>query len=72
GQLCQLWGRPAEHQQTPQAPGTILSSGSDALVECGNGTFLQIEAVQLEGRKRIPVRDFVNGARLKPGEKFGD
>ncbi len=72
GQLCQLWGRPAERQQTPHAPGTILSSGTDALVECGNGTFLRLEAVQLEGRKRIPARDFVNGARLKPDEKFGN
>jgi hypothetical protein len=28
-------------------------------------------AVQPEARKRIPVRDFMNGMHLKVGERFG-
>jgi methionyl-tRNA formyltransferase len=45
---------------------------SDAIeVICGQGTRLQLEAVQLEGRKRISAREFVNGARLASGERFG-
>jgi methionyl-tRNA formyltransferase len=40
-------------------------------VICGQGTRLQLEAVQLEGRKRISAREFVNGARLASGERFG-
>jgi methionyl-tRNA formyltransferase len=72
GQICQLWGRPAEREKTPQTPGTISLSASEAFVACGDGTSLHLEAVRLEGRKRIAARDFVNGAHLKPGEKFGD
>jgi hypothetical protein len=32
---------------------------------------LQLEFVQLEGRKRITALEFANGARLKPGDQFG-
>jgi methionyl-tRNA formyltransferase len=74
GQLCQLWGRPIEieREKTPHTPGTISLSASELLVACGDGTSLHLEAVKLEGRKRISARDFVNGAHLQPGEKFGD
>ncbi len=73
GQLCQLWGRPIEieREKTPQTPGTISLSASEAFVACADGTSLRLEAVKLEGRKRIAARDFVNGAHLKPGEIFG-
>jgi len=81
GQLCHVWGRPAEAPveqaaaaaQTPartQYPGTLLLASGELYVACGEDTWLRLEAVQLEGRKRIAARDFANGARLKPGERF--
>jgi methionyl-tRNA formyltransferase len=39
-------------------------------VICGERTYLRLEFVQLEGRKRISAREFANGARLEPGEHF--
>jgi methionyl-tRNA formyltransferase len=74
GQLCQIWGRPSTSAVASDAtathePGTLIVS--DAEVICGQGTRLQLEAVQLEGRKRISAREFVNGARLASGERFG-
>ncbi|PYV15616.1 MAG: methionyl-tRNA formyltransferase, partial [Acidobacteria bacterium] len=32
---------------------------------------LDVRELQLEGRKRLAARDFVNGVRLGPNEKFG-
>jgi methionyl-tRNA formyltransferase len=71
GQLCQVWGRPAAHAGAPQPPGTITSLPGETIAACGVGTSLRLDAVRLEGRKRTPTRDFVNGARLTPGERFG-
>lgn len=73
-QLCHLWGGPAAPSpgaETAAAEGLLVSSGHNLFVACGEGTWLRLEAVQLEGRKRIPARDFANGARLQPGERFG-
>jgi methionyl-tRNA formyltransferase len=75
GQLCQIWGRPSTSAAASDGAATQERGGlivSDAIeVICGQGTRLQLEAVQLEGRKRISAREFVNGARLASGERFG-
>ncbi len=72
GRLCHVWGRPASAPvvATP-APGTLLADRGELYVACGQGGWLRLEAVQLEGRKRVSARDFANGARLKPEESFG-
>ena len=71
GQLCHVWGRPAGPEHPPAAPGTLVERAGDVLVACGEQTWLRLEGVQLEGRKHVLARDFANGARLKPGERFG-
>jgi methionyl-tRNA formyltransferase len=52
-------------------PGTIRTGSGEVDVTCGEDTALRLEFVQLEGRKRIAAREFANGARLQPGERFG-
>lgn len=70
GQFCQIWGRPAGQEHAEPA-GSIVASAGTPSVACGRGSSLELDSVRLEGRKRISARDFVNGARVKPGEKFG-
>jgi methionyl-tRNA formyltransferase len=41
-------------------------------VGCGQHSTLEILEVQPEGKKRIPARDFANGARLIPNERLGE
>ena len=41
------------------------------LVICGASTVLHVEHLQLEGRKRVTDGEFMAGARIKPGERFG-
>lgn len=55
---------------TTGEPGTLNVEGSKLLVLCGNGTCLELTEVQVEGKKRLPARDFLNGVRVAPGEKF--
>jgi len=52
-------------------PGTLLPDRGNLRVVCGLGTLLEVHELQSEGRKRLPARDFLNGARPTPGEKLG-
>jgi methionyl-tRNA formyltransferase len=38
---------------------------------CGGGSQLEITSVKQEGRKQISAAEFVRGARLQTGERFG-
>ena len=49
----------------------IVAKGGELSVKCGEQTALRLFEVQPEARKRIPVRDFINGMHLKVGERFG-
>ena len=71
GQTCSLWGRPASDTAVEGIrPGEILSSTTEMRVGCGEGTSLRVEFVQLEGRKRVSAREFANGARMFPTDRF--
>lgn len=75
GRLCHIWGRPstpaAVDSGAAQEIGGLIVSNAVIEVVCGNRTRLQLESVQLEGRKRISAREFANGARLAGGERLG-
>src|SRR5712664_2088352 len=71
GQSCHLWGEPVSNEKGDAPPGTLLLEDNDLLVVCGGTTVLRLSAVQLEGRKQVAASEFANGARLKPGERFG-
>lgn len=56
-----------------QRPGTILkATGEDLLIQCGNDSMLGIEELQLEGKRRVSARDFINGLHPSVGERLGD
>lgn len=52
-------------------PGTILEASSRLVIGCGNDTGVSVKEVQAEGKKRMTVRDFLNGVKMTPGEKLG-
>jgi methionyl-tRNA formyltransferase len=72
GKNCAIWGCPADLEPSQQPPGAIALRGDNVIVTCGGGSALRIEFVQLEGRKRVTAREFANGARLVPGDRFGE
>ena len=71
GKQLKIWrAKPVELMESA-APGTIVRVEKDAfLVACADGA-LQVLEVQLEGKKRMPVRDFLLGVRLCVGEVLG-
>lgn len=59
--------RPAPDYAAGAEPGTVLAAGRQFVVACGGGSALEILELSPAGRRRMPGRDFVNGARLRVG-----
>ena len=67
-----VWRAAIDETLTDAAPGTIIAAKGDNLrAACGGGAVLQLCEVQPEGKRRLPVRDFLNGARAQVGELLG-
>jgi methionyl-tRNA formyltransferase len=53
-------------------PGEIVEASRDHLnIFCGGDSVLSIEELQLEGKRRMSARDFINGVRPEVGEILG-
>ena len=68
-----LWeAQPALSVTSGIANGELIVAERDELiVKCGEQTALRVLEVQLEARKRMAARDFINGMHLKVGDRFG-
>src|SRR6185503_6470395 len=49
----------------------IIAHRDELVVQCGQKTALRVLEVQPEARKRMAARDFINGMRVKVGDRFG-
>jgi methionyl-tRNA formyltransferase len=69
-----IWKSSVAELETPGAvPGEVVAAhGDDLVVTCGEQTALRLIEVQPEGRRRMSVRDFVNGTHLQIGDRFGE
>ena len=52
-------------------PGTVRIDHGQLVVECGQGSALELLEVQPEGKKRMAAKDFINGYQPHDGEKLG-
>jgi methionyl-tRNA formyltransferase len=50
----------------------LVAHGDDLIVKSGNDTALRLIEVQPEAKRRMSVRDFLNGTHLKVGDRFGE
>ena len=72
GQKLTFWKAKAEEQIESGKNGEVLeASGDNFLIRCGGGTVLRVEELQHEGKRRMSVRDFLNGTRLIRGDILG-
>lgn len=63
----------SQTQATTWRAGEIIEAHGDKLVvACGDGTALELIELQPEGRRRMSVRDFLNGTHLQIGDRFGE
>ena len=67
-----LWKASPQERAESATPGqVIVAHGDDLVVSCGEKTALQLHELQLEGKRRMLARDFLNGTHLKIGDRFG-
>lgn len=65
------------HRAQPSECGVRLSSGEVAvegtrlIAGCGQGTALELVEIQVEGKRRMLAREFINGYRPKTGDHLG-
>jgi methionyl-tRNA formyltransferase len=72
GQNLRIWvARPHASLLKTLAPGVLKPERERMFVGCGGNTVLEIVELQLEGRKRLLARNFINGAHVGADEKFG-
>jgi methionyl-tRNA formyltransferase len=70
GKSLHVWAARPVEMDVPC--GTIQMEGHLPLAGCAPGTALELIEVQIEGKKRMSGRDFVNGYRPYNGEVLGD
>lgn len=49
-----------------------VAHGDELVVQCGANSSLRLLEVQPEAKRRMSARDFLNGAHLKIGDRFGE
>ncbi len=70
GQALHIWRARVVEAAPAGEPGRVLAA-KPPVVACGSGA-LELQEVQLEGRRRMPAVDFANGHRLTPVDVLGD
>lgn len=69
GKKLSIWK--ADRVEKNGVPGIVSEVGRDYIeVGCSLGV-LRIWELQLEGKKRMTVKDFLNGSKVEPGDVFG-
>lgn len=70
GKIIKLWNANVVHEDTKEAPGTVLESDKKVLrVATGDG-ILEITELQPEGKRRMKTEEFRNGYTILPGMKL--
>jgi methionyl-tRNA formyltransferase len=72
GNLLHIWRSKPANDIDSGVPGSIHLRGPRVLVACGQGTALELEELQLEGRTRISAEAFRNGQRLTANDILGE
>ena len=56
----------------PDAPCGSVIDENQFIVQCGGNTGIQFTEVQLEGSRRMPVKEFLKGKKLENGQMLGE
>ena len=62
---------PVEGMPAEAFPGALSVEGGRMFAAAGHGDWLELIEIQLEGKKRLPVAEFLRGAAPQPGERLG-
>ena len=70
GKILRIFQAVGIDTPSPAFPGALSISENELMVSAVNGMVSLLD-VQLEGKKRMPVHEFLRGCRLKPGDRLG-
>jgi methionyl-tRNA formyltransferase len=71
GRQLKIYAATAGAAAADAAPGTVVGEGREGLrIAAGNGS-VWLKEVQWEGKKRLPIHDFLRGVRIAPGDLLG-
>lgn len=71
GKTLKIWRAMAESEESGGRPGTVVQVSGDSIwIAAGEGC-LRIEELQLEGKKRMPAKDFLRGFPIPAGTELG-
>jgi methionyl-tRNA formyltransferase len=70
GKILRIFQAVGTDTPSSALPGTLSFSETELLVSAGGGSVSLLD-VQLEGKKRMPVQEFLRGCRVKPGDRLG-
>ncbi len=73
GQRLVIWRAQIvkEHQRRGAGGEVFAAHGDELLISCGGESALRLCELQLEGKRRMNARDFLNGMRVQVGERLG-
>ncbi len=55
----------------PAEPGTVHIDQGHFFASCAEGSWILLEEVQLEGKRRMPAEDFLRGQQIQSGDRLG-
>lgn len=70
GKVLRVYSAAVRDALSGLLPGAVWVSENELRVNTGTGSVSLLD-LQLEGRKRMPAREFLRGCRLQPGDRFG-
>ncbi|MEQ1765347.1 MAG: methionyl-tRNA formyltransferase, partial [Pyrinomonadaceae bacterium] len=70
GKKLTIWNADSRTDNSGRDSGEVVATGDELEIACGEGTSLTISELQLEGKKRMSARDFLNGVKLKLGDRL--
>ena len=71
GKMLKIWTVKALDEQAGGEPGTVEYVTKDSIVVNTGEGLLEITELQLEGKKRMRVKDFLLGYSIASGDKLG-
>jgi methionyl-tRNA formyltransferase len=67
----EIAAEPATAESVLFVPGQLLVENHRLFVRCAEDTWLELLEVQLEGKKRLAVAEFLRGATLAANAQLG-
>lgn len=68
GQLMKIWGAKVPEKSCDAPYGTIVDISNEGIEVSAGGSILQITVIQMPGKKRIAVADYLKGNQIEIGE----